>query len=69
MNKVTMEKKIVQGTTTHIVDKEMIQDVLKKELTLSNSDNYKCIYTELISLKQVKTWYEVRIFSVHIIIK
>ena len=42
-----MKKKIVQGTIIHIVDKEMIQDVLKKELTLSNSDNYKCIYTEL----------------------
>lgn len=61
-----MNKKIIQGTTIHIVEEENLKAVLNNELIESkDSTNYKCLYTEIIEFKRVKTWYEVSIFSIH----
>lgn len=61
-----MNKKIIQGTTIHIIYEEDLVSVLNKELNeLKDSTNYKCLYTEIVEFKKVQTWYEVAIFSIH----
>ena len=61
-----MEKKIIQGTSIHIIDEEDLASVLNKEFIESkDSPNYKCLYTEVVEFKKVQTWYEVAIFSIH----
>ena len=61
-----MKKKIIQGTSIHIIEEEDLKAVLNKELVESkDSTNYKCLYTEIVEFKKVSTWYEVSIFSIH----
>lgn len=61
-----MNKKIIQGTTIHIIDEEDLVSVLNQELNeLKDSTNYKRLHTEIVEFKRVKTWYEVSIFSIH----
>ena len=61
-----MKKKIIQGTSIHIIDEEDLASVLNKEFIESkDSTNYKCLYTEIVEFKKVSTWYEVSIFSIH----
>ena len=61
-----MKKKIIQGTSIHIIEEEDLKAVLNNELNESkDSTNYKCLYTEIVEFKKVSTWYEVAIFSIH----
>lgn len=61
-----MKKKIIQGTSIHIIEEEDLKAVLNNELIESkDSTNYKCLYTEIVEFKKVSTWYEVSIFSIH----
>lgn len=61
-----MKKKIIQGTSIHIIDEEDLASVLNNELIESkDSTNYKCLYKEIVEFKKVSTWYEVSIFSIH----
>ena len=62
-----MKKKIIQGTSIHIIDEKDIALVLNREFNESkDSNNYKCLYTEIVEFKKLSTWYEVSIFSIHI---
>ena len=61
-----MKKKIIQGTSIHIIEEEDLKAVLNNELIESkDSTNYKCLYKEIVEFKKVQTWYEVAIFSIH----
>ena len=61
-----MNKKLIQGTTIHIIDEEDLASVLNKEFIESkDSTNYKRLHTEIVEFKKIQTWYEVAIFSIH----
>lgn len=49
-----MNYKLLQGTSIHIIDEKDIALVLNIEFNESkDSDNYKCLYTEIVEFKKV----------------
>lgn len=58
-----MNKKIIQGSTIHLVC-DNLKTFLNIELELKKTSKYQEIYKEIIYMKQIKSWWEIKIFTI-----
>ena len=60
-----MKKNIVQGCSIHLIDSDF-EAFLNRELELQNTENFKEIYKEIVYIKKIFTWWELKIFTIAI---